>query len=309
MKRALPRNYYSRLHERLDPVADQMEIVHNLATREFPWDTLNSLSFALFRTYAVPSIGVLLHDTGEFTGRVQKRYDDTGILLEEVLEHGFDDVRGRAAIRRINQMHHMYDISNDDMLYVLATFVVVPVRWLEDYGYRPMNAVELQASTDYYRQLGKHMNIQDMPADYEGFARLLDDYEAAHFAYDPRARKVADATLDLMTTFPPNSWAPGWAAKRFAYCLMDEPLRRAFRFPNPTRVEQALARLAMRVRQAFLRRRPARRTKKWIRDFGYFRSYPGGYRVEDLGTFKPGCPYQGPVPVELPDAQPQHQPG
>lgn len=271
-RRGLPRNYYKRLHERLDPIADQVEIVHNLATREFPWDTLNSLSFALYRTYAVPSIGVLLHDTGEFTERVQKRYDDTGILLEEVLEYGFEDVRGRAAIRRINQMHHLYDISNEDMLYVLATFVVVPVRWIEQYGYRPLIRNEVIASTDYYRQLGRHMNIEGMPLDYEGFAQLLDDYEAAHFVYDPKARKVADATLDLMTTFAPNNLLPAWMAKRLAYCFMDEPLRRAFRFPTPTRIEQMLVRLAMRARQVFLRLSPARRAKHWFRDFGYFRS-------------------------------------
>jgi hypothetical protein len=300
-RRGLPRNYYLRLHEQLDPIADQVEIVHNLATREFPWDTLNSLSFALFRTYAVPSVGVLLHDTGEFTGRVQKRYDDTGLLLEEVLEHGFDDVRGRAAIRRINQMHHMYDISNDDMRYVLATFVVVPVRWLEQFGYRPMSPNEVIASTDYYRQLGKHMNIADMPQDYEGFARLLDDYEAANFAYDARSRKVADATLDLMTTFSPNNLAPAWVAKRFAYCLMDEPLRRAFRYPNPTRVEQAIANLAMLARKLYLRLSPARRDQKWIRDFGYFKSYPNGYRTDELGTFTPGCP--------VPHAAPSQQQG
>ncbi|MGN6723014.1 MAG: oxygenase MpaB family protein [Marmoricola sp.] len=296
--RGLPRNYYSRLHEQLDPIADQVEIVHNIATREFPWDTLNSLSFALFRTYAVPSIGVLLHDTGEFTERVQKRYDDTGLLLEEVLEHGFEDVRGLAAVRRINQMHRMYDISNDDMLYVLSTFVVVPVRWLEQYGYRPMSEKEIVASTDYYRVLGKHMNIADMPADYEGFAQLLDDYEAAHFAYDPRARKVADATLQLMTTFSPNNLVPAWVAKRIAFCLMDEPLRRAFRYPNPTRLEQAVVRWTMNARKVFLRLRPARREKHWFREFGYYKSYPNGYRTEELGTFTPGCPVPHSAPSQ-----------
>ena len=93
---------------------------------DFPWDNLQALSFALFRTYAVPSIGRLLDETGEFTGRVQKRYDDTGLLLEEVQRHGLGSTRGRSAVRRINQMHGMYDISNEDFRYVLATFVVVP---------------------------------------------------------------------------------------------------------------------------------------------------------------------------------------
>lgn len=30
----------------------------------------------------------------------------------------------------MNQMHRGYSISNDDMLYVLSVFVVVPIRWM-----------------------------------------------------------------------------------------------------------------------------------------------------------------------------------
>jgi len=145
------------------------------------------LSFALFRTYAVPSIGGLLHRSGEFTARVQKRYDDTVLILDAVLEHGFDHPTGRAAIRRMNQMHGSSPISNDDLRYVLAAFVVVPVRWLRDYGWRQLTEVELRASVAYYQRLGTLMGIQDIPADLAGFERLLDDYETDHFASGPFA--------------------------------------------------------------------------------------------------------------------------
>ncbi len=83
------------------------------------------MSFALFRTYAVPSIGRLLDRTAQFTGACQTRYDDTVLFLEAPVCHGFDSVEGRTAVRRANQMHAMYDISNDDLRYVPATFVVV----------------------------------------------------------------------------------------------------------------------------------------------------------------------------------------
>ena len=116
----------------LDPETRYVEIYRNLSTYEFPWDINQSLSFALFRTYAVPSIGNLLDRTGAFTRQTQKRYDDTAILLEVPLVEGFDSASGKAAIRRINQMHKMYDISNDDMLYVLSTFVVCPVQWVNN---------------------------------------------------------------------------------------------------------------------------------------------------------------------------------
>ena len=39
----------------------------------------------------------------------------------------------------MNQMHGAYAISNDDMRYVLSTFVVIPMRWLDRFGWRPMS--------------------------------------------------------------------------------------------------------------------------------------------------------------------------
>ena len=52
-----------------------------------------ALSFALFRTYAVPSIGRLLDETGEFARDTQKRYDDTGLLLDEPCRAGLHSER------------------------------------------------------------------------------------------------------------------------------------------------------------------------------------------------------------------------
>jgi hypothetical protein len=68
----------------LDADRDCETIYRLLAEYEFPWDITKALEFALFRTYAVPSIGRLLDRTGEFVKCPQKRYDDTTLLLYEV---------------------------------------------------------------------------------------------------------------------------------------------------------------------------------------------------------------------------------
>lgn len=177
---------YDRLKEiqRLDPEGDFLRIYRIMATYEFPWDIARALELALYRTYAVPSIGRLLAQTAELTDRSQKRYDDTALLLDAVLEHGFDSDSGRTALRRINQMHRSYDISNDDMRYVLCTFVVTPKRWLDSYGWRRLSGHELQACAAYYRNLGGHMGIKELPRTYEDFERTLDTYEAEHFGWD-----------------------------------------------------------------------------------------------------------------------------
>ncbi|MET9326194.1 oxygenase MpaB family protein [Tsukamurella sp. NPDC003166] len=272
----------------LDPETDFELIARNLATYDFPWDITQALSFALFRTYAVPSIGNLLDRTGEFTQRVQKRYDDTALLLDEPLMHGFGSAEGRSAIRRINQMHKMYDITDDDMRYVLATFVVVPVRWIADYGWRDLTPDEIRATVRYYQALGKHMAIPGIPATYDAFADLLDGYEAEHFAFDPGARRVADSTLELMTTFYPKPARR--AVEVFSRGLMDEPLLRAFRYRVPSPLVRRLSVGAMKARARMLAVLPSRRKPALVRDNRRIRSYPRGFRTETMGTFAPGCP-------------------
>lgn len=281
-----------------DPVTDFAKFTERIGAYEFPWGNTQALSFALFRTYAVPSIGDLLYETGEFTERTQKRYDDAALLLAEPVERGFDDPTARAAIRRINQMHAMYDISNDDMLYVLSTFVVCPVRWIADYEWRSLTDNEIAGATNYYRALGKHMAIKKIPETYAEFEQLLDDYERANFAYSPGARAVADATLDLLATFPPFRLLPKPVVRRVSFAMMDQPLLDAFRYPTPTALERVLVRGGLKVRGLAIRWFARPRTEaQLVRDTPQVRGYRNGYEVGELGTFAAKCP----VPAASPD--------
>jgi hypothetical protein len=60
-------------------------------------------------------------------------------------------------------MHRMSNIPNDDMRYVLSTFVVVPRRWVDEYGWRKMTDAEVLASVLYCQSLGRHMGIREIP--------------------------------------------------------------------------------------------------------------------------------------------------
>jgi hypothetical protein len=283
---------YDRLKhiQQLDPEADFLEIYRLSATYEFPWDFARSLELALYRTYAVPSIGRLLARTAELTDRTQKRYDDTALLLDAVVEHGFTSDEGRTAIRRINQMHRSYDISDDDMRYVLCTFVVMPKRWLDAYGWRRLSPHEQHASAVYYRTLGRHMGIPEIPAGYGAFETYLDEYEAAHFAWDPDSRHVSDSTLELMASWYPSVLAP--AVRGASKALLDDSLLRAFRYGRPRPGVRALVRGALRARAHAVRLMPPRRTPHYARQNPEIKGYPGypvGYRLEDLGTFPAGA--------------------
>jgi ER-bound oxygenase mpaB/B'/Rubber oxygenase, catalytic domain len=273
---------YSRLRQiqELDPEHDYQEIYRLSTEYEFPWDVTRALELALFRTYAVPSIGGLLDRTREFTDRGQKRYDDTVVLLYEMTrDGGMDSPRGRAAVRRMNRIHGRYPISNDDFLYVLSTFVVVPVRWIAEYGWRPYSRHEVRATVNTFRHMGRLMGLKDIPETYEEFAALLDGYEREHYAFNEPSRRVAEATIAIF-----QGWFPGFArplARSGVLALTDAPLREALGLRRSPRALEVTADRALRARALLVRMMPARPDSlpKKPRP----RTYRNGYTLGEIG--------------------------
>lgn len=263
----------------LDPERDCDTIYRLLSEFEFPWDITRSLELALFRTYAVPSIGRLLDRTGEFTRCPQKRYDDTSLLLYEIFHAGPGSSHGQRAIEHLNRIHGRYRISNDDYRYTLTTFAVMPVRWINAFGWRTLHPREIRAVTNTVRRMGEGMEIKDIPETYAGFEALLDEYEREHFGYHEGGQRVAEATLRLF-----GSWYPPPLSKimpKASLLLMDPHLVRAFGFPEPTRAARATMRLAMITRATLVRLGPARPDSRPVAPRQ--RSYPDGYEYTDLG--------------------------
>lgn len=277
---------WSREIEKLDPSTEYERIGFILTAYEFSWDIEKALEFALFRTYAVPSISGLLSRTGEFRRHTRKRYDDTELLLSEISENGLDSARGRAAVSRVNEMHGRYRISNGDMLYVLSTFVVEPKRWIDRFGKRPLTQAEIEASVQYYRALGEKMGIRDLPDSFAGFDAYSRTYEAEHFRYADSNAEIAGLTRDLLLSFYlPKPLVP--LGRPAVHALCDPPLRRAMGFPDPPGWLEWVVIGGLKLRASVLRWLPARRRPRLI-TARRRPTYPGGYRIEELGTFKPG---------------------
>src|SRR5437870_8706383 len=182
---------------RLDPERDHERIVFLSTCYDFPFDTTRALEFALFRTFAVPSVSALLDRTGEFRARAQKRYDDTDIIVSELLEWGYSSERGRRALRRMNQLHGRFPIRNDDFLYVLSTFVYEPLRWNERFGWRPMCEQERLGYFFFWREVGRRMNIKRLPSDYNSLERLHHNYVRKHYRIREANQGVGAATRVL----------------------------------------------------------------------------------------------------------------
>ena len=264
----------------LHPEKDHQRIIFLSCRIDFPFDTTRALEFALFRTFSVPRIGALLDKTGEFQRRAQKRYDDTDIIVSELMEHGYDSERGRAALRRMNQLHGRFTIANEDFLYVLSTFVYEPIRWNLRFGWRLMCEQERLAMFYFWREVGRRMNLKQLPTDYRSFECYNVEYEQTHFCFTQANHRVGAATRELFASWFPRVTRP--LVRRAIYALLDDPLIKAFGFPQPSRAMRGLVTSALKMRAYCLRWLPRRR-RPLLRTEMRQRSYPHGYQVERLG--------------------------
>jgi hypothetical protein len=264
----------------LDPERDCRRIVLLDSFHEFPFDTTRALELAFFKTFASPTIAALLDSTGEFRLRGQKRYDDTDLLMSTFSEDGWAGEHGRRALRRMNQIHGRFDIANDDFLYVLSAMVLEPLRWNERFGWRRLIEAERQATFHFWREIGRHMGIKEIPASLAELERFNVDYERERFAATEAGARLARSQRDVFLAWFP--FLPHRVGARAISALLDERVVEALGLVRPTRLERRAAAGAVRLRALVVRPLPARRRPR-MRTTMRRRSYPGGYTIEELG--------------------------
>ncbi|MEU8183487.1 oxygenase MpaB family protein [Micromonospora sp. NPDC049044] len=272
----------------LDPQRDYLDIYQTMLRYEFPWDLKLGLNLAFNRSFSIPAIAAVHTATGELTDRTQKRLDDTGLLMYEMVLNGFEQPRGRDAVRRVNQIHRPYDISNDDFRYVLGCLVVIPTRWLQSYGWRPPCCHERQATFLFYRELGRRMGITDIPGSYDDFETWFDAHDTAHLQPNDDAAAIERATRMLMLARLPRPLAP--LGNALVSAMYDAPLRRAMRVDPPGWPIRAGLHVALKTRaRAQLWFGAPRRTALFA-DGINAKSYPDGYEISQLGPRPGGGP-------------------
>jgi dephospho-CoA kinase len=217
-----------------------------LAGRLFPWDISRALELALLKTFCVPSISGLLSRSGEFEQRPRKRYDDTGLMVAELLRHGPTSPAGAAVIARMNRIHGAFAISDRDYLYVLSTFVCEPIRWLARYGWRALSTEEEEALFRFWTLVGDRMGIPAIPATLAELVAFNQAVEAEAFASAASNRRVADATLTMLLSDWPAALRPGLA--RVLGSLLSAPEAAALGWPKPPTALQTTVLLGLRLR-------------------------------------------------------------
>jgi len=268
----------------LDATADCARIAFLLSSQLFPLTIEKALEYALFKTYAVPSISKILAATGEFTQRAQKRYDDTVLILAEITENGHEGPRSACAYDRLNDMHGRFKIRDEDFLYTLGTFVFEPIRALKLYGPRPMTTQEEEAWYQSYLRLGRGMKLRNLPTDKDAFYAWYQDFERCEFQPSANNRIIADATMAALFDMLhiPNGLR-GFVENIFI-TFMEPHVAAAFEYQKPKRWLVTSVSAIMSVRRWVLKRLPERKTLR-LQTRQRRATYPTGYQIEALGTF------------------------
>lgn len=271
----------------LDPVENHRAIYGNLIFVDAASTMTAGLNMAFYRSFAAPSIAKLLAGTRVAIDEPARRAVDTGILVWEMAMHGFEHERGRAALSRMNRIHSAFEISAEDFLYVLSALVVVPIRFMDRYGWRRAFAQERTASAEFYREMGRRMALREIPADFAAFEAYLNRYEREHFVYTDQAHELLLATGSLMEHRFPKPLRG--AVSLLTSTMTDQRMRAAGGVRNPPPGLTTLVRLAARLGSRVARWRnphPTHRFPNGVAEPMAF--YPDGYQIEQVGHHPAG---------------------
>ncbi|THU80456.1 hypothetical protein K435DRAFT_785447 [Dendrothele bispora CBS 962.96] len=275
---------YKRIHQKYQSKFEAGTLTPEEAQRviavssqyDMPMLLTYSLSFALFKTYGIPTISKILASTQELSSRewVSKRYADTEILICELgtivivlsslkalplatwvtcpitgkvhvndtksppLSEKLSDAatksadpRAMIALARVNWLHAKYPIKNNDHLYTLALFAFEPERWAKQYGWRALSPLECQAYYLFWAEIGKRMNIKDIPESADAFKAWFKGYEERVMVSAQTNHDVAQYTLDELLYAVPTRFGLREFARSLAISLLEDITREAMMYP------------------------------------------------------------------------------
>ena len=198
---------------------------------------------------------------------VGKRYADTAVLVVEIYGNSPTDPRTQEAFARLNYLHGLYikqgKISNDDLLYTLALFMVEPSRMIAKTEWRCLTDLEICAFGVFHKSMGDAMDISfdALPSAKTGFRDGLAFYaelEAWSVEYEKRYMVphqnnyiTAIQTQNLLLRNIPSMFHT--AIANIISAAMDDRLRTAIKFEEPLPFYRGLLEGFLTLRKYYLR--------------------------------------------------------
>ncbi|KAJ7675434.1 hypothetical protein B0H17DRAFT_1080746 [Mycena rosella] len=245
---AIHKKYSAKFQARTLTPEEAQEVVQLSGLYDMPKLSEYALSLALFSTYAIPTISKLLYDTKQLGAQehVARRYSDTDILISTWIACPIagrlvnaapgspaDDPRASIALARTNWLHSKYKISNEDYLYTLGLFAFEPTRWAALHGWRPLSPLERYAAFIYWAEIGRKMNIKNIPSTAEEFAAWLLAYEKEYMVPAQTSHDVANLTMGELLFMVPDRFGLRSFLEGIVTSLLKDRVRIAMMQPEP----------------------------------------------------------------------------
>ncbi|EDQ98946.1 uncharacterized protein LACBIDRAFT_318452 [Laccaria bicolor S238N-H82] len=330
---AIHREYMKKYQDGTLTPEEAQRIILVSTSYDMPLLLNYSLAFALFKTYAIVRTTFSLHlraltmaslsaidikllsVTGEFKSAETvsiERYTDTEILIATwvacpisgFLDPNFkssengppaDDPRAMIALARVNWIHSRYRI-----------------RWAERYGWRKLSPMECEAFYVFWAEIGRRMNMRDIPESREEMIEWSRDYEVKNMIPAETNKEVAEYTMaELLSAVPTRFGLRSFAVTRVALCLLEDRVRVGMMqpaqpwiypsFPVKIDLPKPTGERCPKLHPNKWQYRPWYRPEstglgylqnKFLVAIGWYSEMPGphlkssGYRLEEMGPFK-----------------------
>jgi len=229
------------------------QIIQKSVFLELPSLISLGLLFSQMKVWGIPSISVLLMSTskGVSTTMFGKRLTDTAILVatwianpltgpgsgaEELYGEGCYqevdvDPRSAIALARVNWLHRKYNIEQAHYLYTIALLILEPIRFTDEYGWRPLSSVEKHALFVFWIEIARRMEIEGLWDSMDEMKIWKEEYELTHMEFSPEGATFAQYGI---ANFSDRFFG---SKKLTAYVfgtLLGERARKAMSLPEPS---------------------------------------------------------------------------
>ncbi|KAF5319248.1 hypothetical protein D9619_008748 [Psilocybe cf. subviscida] len=269
---------YNAIHRKYEPkwrngegviTPEEAQIIAQLsAAYDMPLLLNYSLAFALFKTYAVHLKAALHHEGAQLQGdRISTLCRPTwfGCPISGFLDPNFartntgpdarpaDDPRANIALARANWIHSKHQISNDDFLYTLTLFALEPARWAEKFGWRKLSPLEEHAWYIFWVEIGRRMDIKDIPDSLEALKEWSRHYEEVSMVPNETNHEVAEYTIEELLAAAPKAMGLRAFGERVVISLLEDFVRKAMIYPKQPHVLTASATVLLQMFSYFER--------------------------------------------------------
>jgi len=239
-------------------------------------------SVAFVHNVGLPGMARILHrgGRGPILRDTHKRNFDSLTFFGELYRHGESEPTRRIA-ERLRRIHANFPIENDMSRYTLATLCCLPERISARYmGGGGLSDKECEAQYRFWRYVGELMGVHDIPPTRAQFLAWMLEFERNRFRPTTECSEIAAALA--------QEWADWWfpaplrrSGVGMFYALVDPQLRAQLQLPQPTRLQDALATLAVKALFIAKRLLPDPRERHMTDYFG--REYAGAPNIDRMG--------------------------